>query len=162
VNTQFSSTNQPKNPGRRPNVFAKYIREERVSLDDIRALIASLITYNADEIDAILKDKKNKPPVAIIIMLKAMVADMKKGDTSNFDKLSDRAYGKPEKTINHEIAAISPDTLTRLNAIFGEPPKKDPRERKPRSAKETSESKTGTTEGRQTAARATTRKPRAK
>jgi len=162
VNTQFSSTNQPANAGRRPNVFAKYIRENRVSLDDIRALISSMLGYDADEIKKILKDKEDKPPIGIILLFKAIMEDMNKGEITNLEKLMDRAYGKPEKTINHEIAAISPDTLTRLNAIFSEPPKKDLRERKPRSAKETSGNKAGTTKGRQTVARAAPKKPRAK
>ena len=98
--TRFSSENPPKNPGRRPNVFAKYIREDRVSLDDIRALISSLLSYNPDDIDAILKDKKNKPPVAMILMLKAIKADMDKGRLDNYVILSDRTFGKPTQNVD--------------------------------------------------------------
>jgi hypothetical protein len=127
--TQFSSTNQPENSGRRPSVFAKYIRENRVSLDDLRVLISSLLGYSAPEIDAILKDKVNSPPVAIVLLLKAITADMKKGDLSNFVKLVERTFGKPEKTINHGIGAISLETLAVLNEVFAEKPEQ---KRKPK------------------------------
>lgn len=131
--TQFSSKNQPLNNGRRPSVFAKYIRENRVSLDDIRALISSILGYDATEIKSILKNKTDQPPVGIILLLKAIMSDMEKGEISNFDKLMDRAYGKPEKTINHEIGAIAPDTLAALNAVFAEIPKQEKNERKSRA-----------------------------
>ena len=118
--TQFSSTNQPASSGRRPSVFAKYIRENRVSLDDIRALISSMLGYDAEEIKAILKNKIDKPPVGIILLFKAITADMNKGEITNLEKLMDRAFGKPEKTVNHEIGAISPETLATLNEVFAE------------------------------------------
>jgi len=137
--TQFSSTNQPANSGRRPNVFAKYIRENRVSLDDIRALISSMLGYDAAEIKSILENKKDKPPIGIILLFKAITADMNKGEISNLEKLLDRAYGKPEKTVNHSIGQITPETITMLNQIFDDPVKKEkdvkksPVKRKPRA-----------------------------
>ena len=141
VKTQFSSTNQPAHSGRRPSVFAKYIRENRVSLDDIRALISSLLGYDAAEIEAALKDKVDKPPVAILLMLKAIKADIDKGETTNFDKLVDRAFGKPEKTVNHEIGAVSPAVLAMLDGVFAQEPKANKKKlktnaRKPRTKKD--------------------------
>ncbi|MDR2718835.1 MAG: hypothetical protein LBB89_12350 [Treponema sp.] len=118
-------------------MLAKYIRENRVSLDDIRALISSMLAYDVEEIQSVLKDKKGKPPATIILILRSIIADMKKGEISNFEKLLDRAYGKPEKTINHEIGAIDPKTLLMLNAAFVETPtpkpKAKPNEQKPRA-----------------------------
>jgi len=128
--TQFSSTNQPANSGRRPSVFAKYIRENRVSLDDIRALISSLLTYDAAEIEAILKNEKDKPPIGIILLLKAIAADASKGELTNWEKLMDRVHGRPEKKLNHEIGVISPDILSVLNDAFNEEPEQ---KRKPRA-----------------------------
>jgi hypothetical protein len=108
--TQFSSTNQPENNGRRPNVFSKYIRENRISRDDIRALIESIPQYDADEVDRILKtgkkDKDGKDivrkdvPILITLMLKAFAADMAKGELTNTKELWDRAYGKPTQNVD--------------------------------------------------------------
>ena len=131
--TRFSKENQPANPGRRPSVLAKYIRENRVSLADIQALISSLVGYNADEIKSILQDKSDKPPVGIILMLKALTADMDTGSIGNLVTLMDRAYGKPEKTVNHEIGAISPETIAALNFLFTEKAEAQPHGRKPRA-----------------------------
>jgi hypothetical protein len=116
-------------------VLAKYIRENRVSLDDIRALISSMLSYDVEEIQSVLKDKKGKPPATIILILRSIIADMKKGEISNLEKLLDRAYGKPEKTINHEIGKITPGALSKLNMIFTEPPKPKtkPNERRTRA-----------------------------
>jgi len=125
-------------------MFAKYVRENRVSLDDIRAFVSSLLGYDEDEIKKILKDKKDKPPVGIKLLFKAVIADLNRSEIGNLLKLMDRAYGKPEKTINHEIAAISPDTFAKLDALFGEPPKKETRERKPKTPrKEPNEKRAG-------------------
>jgi hypothetical protein len=54
---------------------------------------------------------------------------MKKGDLSNWEILMDRAYGKPEKTINHGLAGISPETMAKLDAVFAgtEKPKGKPK-----------------------------------
>jgi hypothetical protein len=115
---QFSPVYQPANSGRRPDVFAKYIRENHVSMNDMRALISSLFGYTAEEITAILKDKKEKPAVALLLMLKSLKKDIGTGSIGNLLLLMDRAYGKPEKTINHEIGAIDPKTLSVLTAAF--------------------------------------------
>jgi len=131
---KFSSTNQPENNGRRPNVFAKYIRE-KASLDDIKAFISSIILYDAKEIQQILDDENDKPPILSIIYLKAMTSDMKKGELTNSEILMNRAFGKPEKTINHGVSEIPPETLTKLSMIFSEKeePKVKINERKPRA-----------------------------
>ncbi len=101
---KFSSGNQPENRGRRPSVIDKYIRENRVSLDDIRTLVSSLMSYNAEEIQAILKDKKDKPPVAALLILKAIMTDIDYGRLDNFVILSDRVFGKPTQSIDLNAA----------------------------------------------------------
>ena len=118
--TQFSSTHQPENSGRRPSVFAKYIRENRVSLDDIRALISSMLAYDAEEIQAILKDKVNKPPIGLILLFNAIMADFKKKEITNYKMLVEQAFGKPDKTIKVGISEIPAETMSKLNMIFSE------------------------------------------
>jgi hypothetical protein len=105
---KFSSDNQPANPGRRPNVYEKYIKEERVSLDDQRAIFSSILAYNSDEVDVILKSKE-KPPVGMVLILKAIATDLKKGELINYEKLMDRTHGKSTQPLE-----IPPDTLARI------------------------------------------------
>jgi hypothetical protein len=106
---KFSSTNPPKNPGRHPNVYEKYVKEERVSLDDQRAIFSSILAYDADEIDAILKSK-NKPPVGMVLLLKAIATDLKKGELINYEKLMDRTHGKSTQPVD-----IPPDMINRIS-----------------------------------------------
>jgi hypothetical protein len=118
--TQFSSINQPENNGRRQNVFSKYIKDYRISRDDIRALIESIPQYDATEVDQILKtgkkDKDGKDivrkdvPILMTLMLKAFTADMAKGELTNTKELWDRAYGKPTQPVD-----IPPETLARIS-----------------------------------------------
>jgi hypothetical protein len=111
-------------------------------MDDMRALISSLFGYTADEITAILKDKKEKPAVALLLMLKSLKKDIGTGSIGNLLLLMDRAYGKPEKTINHEIGAIDPKTLSVLTAAFVETPtpmpEAEPNEQKPKARRKSS------------------------
>jgi hypothetical protein len=105
-----------------------------------------MLAYDVEEIQSVLKDKKCKPPATIILILRSIIADMKKGEITNLEKLLDRAYGKPEKTINHEIGAMTPEALSQLNIIFAEmptpkpgaKPSGKPNEQKPRAKRKSS------------------------
>ena len=110
--TRFSPTNQPANSGRRPSVFAKYIRENRVSLDDMRALISSMLGYDAEEIRKILKDKADKPPIGIILLFNALLDDVQKKRLVNWEKLMDRTHGKPTQPVDIDPSNLSLTFLT--------------------------------------------------
>jgi hypothetical protein len=98
--TQFSSTNPPQNPGRRPSVL-RLIKENGLSIDDIRQIINDLIwEYPPEEIQAILKDKDNPIPMGVVLVLGALIDDQKKKGLNNFEKLMDRAHGKPTQTVD--------------------------------------------------------------
>jgi hypothetical protein len=121
--TQFSKERQPVNPGRRPAALSRYIKEQGVALSDIRLMIGSLIFgHTSQELSAMLKDKDHPPPAGVALILGAIVDDLKKNNLGNLEKLMDRSYGKPEKTINHEISAIAPETMEALNAVFSQQP----------------------------------------
>jgi len=99
-------------------VFARYVRENRVSLDDIKALISSMLAYDADEIKKLLRDKKDKPPIGAALIFKAIMADEKKGGIENLLKLIDRTYGKPVQKDIIEISDIPDNAKDRLNMIL--------------------------------------------
>ena len=123
--TRFSSTRQPPTTGRRPNVYAKYVKEERVSLDDQKALFESILAYKPDVLKDFLKDEKDKPPIGVLLLLNAIKSDISKGEIFNYEKLMDRTFGKPEKTVNKGITQISPEVLDVLNNVFNPPQKKE-------------------------------------
>jgi hypothetical protein len=93
--TQFSSDNQPENRGRKPSVL-RYIKDGGVSLADIRRMMGSFIfDHTTKEIADLLKDKENPPPVGVSIILGSLSEDLQNKNLANFEKLMDRAYGKP-------------------------------------------------------------------
>jgi hypothetical protein len=119
--TQFSSNNQPENRGRKPSVLS-YIKGSGLSLDDYRKLLTNLIwEYDHKELSAILKDKNNKIPIGMTIVLGALLEDQKKRNIDNYDKFMDRCFGKSKASIDLKANMdIGPDTLEKLNAIFHE------------------------------------------
>jgi len=127
--TQFSSENQPVNPGRKPSVL-RFIRDEGVSVTDIKRVIWSLIwEYDSEELAALLKTKpakkkskgkeqeqeEEKPtpiPMGINIVLGALTEDLKKKRLENFEKLMDRTSGKPTQTVDVKTPGLSFTALT--------------------------------------------------
>jgi hypothetical protein len=101
--TQFSSDNQPENRGRKPSVLS-YVKGSGLSLDDYRRLLTNLIwEYDRKELADILKDKNNKIPMGLTIVLGALIDDEKTKSITNFEKFMDRCFGKPTQGL--EIAA---------------------------------------------------------
>jgi len=127
--TQFSSENQPANPGRKPSVL-RFIRDEGVSVTDIKRVIWSLIwEYDSEELSALLKSKNSKAtkkkgkehdqdeksaavPMGISIVLGALADDLRKKRLENFEKLMDRTSGKPTQTVDVKTPGLSFTALT--------------------------------------------------
>jgi hypothetical protein len=119
--TQFSENNQPENPGRKPSVLSRFIKDTGVSLTDIKLMIGSFIfDHNTAEIAALLKDKTNPAPIGVSIILGALNADLKSKSLTNLEKLMDRSYGKPTQKDVIEFSDIPDTAKSRLDKIFGE------------------------------------------
>jgi hypothetical protein len=97
---KFSSDNQPDNSGRKPSVLT-YIKGSGLSLDDYRRLLTNLIwEYDHKELSAILKNKSNKIPMGLAIVLSALIDDQKTKSIANFEKFMDRIFGKPAQGLD--------------------------------------------------------------
>jgi hypothetical protein len=119
--TQFSEDRQPDNPGRKPSLLARYIKDNGVSLQDIKLLIGSFaFDHNTKEIARLLKDKENPPPIGVSIILGALNADLKNKNLGNLEKLMDRSYGKPTQKDIVEFVDIPDSAKSRLDRIFEE------------------------------------------
>jgi hypothetical protein len=118
--TQFTSDKQPENRGRKPSIL-RYIKDNGVSLTDIKLMLGSFIfDHTTDDIAALLKDKNNPPPIGISIILGALNEDLKNKNLVNLEKLMDRAYGKPTQKDVIEFSDIPDTAKSRLDKIFGE------------------------------------------
>jgi hypothetical protein len=137
---RFTSKNQPKNRGRKPSIFKKWSKEYDISEKDIKDLMLNLtFAYTVGEVKELIKQAEkdgkegnvDKLPLGVAQFLSGSIRDINRGDLKAWWSMLDRSYGKPEKTINHEISAVAPETMEALNYIFTE--KTETHGRKPRS-----------------------------
>lgn len=105
---QFSSTNQPKNNGRKPSHLKKYLKENNIGTTDVRHILGGiLLRYKTiDQLKDAIKDPKTPP--MIIFPLKALLQDYAKGKLDAYKFLAEYGYGLPKQEIEQsgEIAAI--------------------------------------------------------
>jgi hypothetical protein len=97
---KFTADEQPANRGRKPSVL-RFIKDNGVSITDIKLMLGSFIfDHTPEEIAKLLRDKKNPPPIGISIILAALNEDLKNKNLANIDKLLDRAYGRSVQAID--------------------------------------------------------------
>ena len=117
---KFTSENQPKNGGRKPSAL-RFIREEGLSITDIKRIVNSLIwEYDSEELKELVKPQnikvkikdengkkktvvknENSLPMGISLVLGALADDQKKNCLTNYEKLMDRTHGKSPQQINY-------------------------------------------------------------
>ena len=92
---RFSSTNQPKKNGRKPQIYTQIKDVYSISLEEYRRVIQHLMNCTKDEITALANAKDT--PIWIVNLCTALVNDTKKGTTYLLSELTDRLYGKPKQ-----------------------------------------------------------------
>lgn len=89
--TQFSSTNQPKNNGRRKNIY-NILKESGYSSDDIKSAFGELAWYSENEIQEVIQDKDK--PVIMKVVAKAYENAVKQGDFRYVKDILEQFMGK--------------------------------------------------------------------
>ena len=92
---RFTSTNQPKKNGRKPQIYTQIKDVYNISLEEYRRVIQHLMNCTKDEIAALANAKDT--PIWIVNLCTALVNDTKKGTTYLLSELTDRLYGKPKQ-----------------------------------------------------------------
>lgn len=92
---RFTSTNQPKKNGRKPQIYTQIKDVYNISLEEYRRVIQHLMNCTKDEITALANAKDT--PIWIVNLCTALVNDTKKGTTYLLSELTDRLYGKPKQ-----------------------------------------------------------------
>jgi hypothetical protein len=99
----------------------KFIKDSGLSITDVKRLLGSLLwEYDSKELAALLKDKDNPVPMGMALILGALTEDLNNGNLANFERLMDRAYGKPTQKDVIEFSDIPDTAKDRLGRIFGE------------------------------------------
>ena len=104
---QFSSTYQPANRGRRRSALKKYLKDNVVSIQDVRLVFQNLLVKNLSDLRK-LKTEADDLPAIIGFTVSALLRDYEAGKLDTFNSLLDRIWGKPMQQmefgeIRHDI-----------------------------------------------------------
>jgi hypothetical protein len=119
---QFTSSNQPRNNGRKPSKLKAFLKENNLSAIDIRLIASNLINLSYSEIEVLAND--HTKPILLCGAARAFLRDYKEGTTPTMQWLIDRAFGKPKESIEHTIDIIDKLTPEEVNHQFEEIMKK--------------------------------------
>lgn len=110
---KFTSTNQPKNPGRKPSRFKALIADlegvgETMSLEDFRKISLFLLTMNKTELIELAKN--DQAPMAVVAVASAIDGDIEEKNLRNVESLLDRLFGKAMQPVETVVGTIDSKT----------------------------------------------------
>lgn len=113
----WSKENQPENRGAKPSNMKKYIRDNNLSHQDIKHIAKYVLPLTEKQIKALINDEKK--PIAVRIFARAIVKDLASGKMTNTMQLLDRAYGKPQETVEvkdnkPQVHILLPDNMREM------------------------------------------------
>jgi hypothetical protein len=99
--TQFSKTNRPKKPGRKPSKLKKWIKENNVSNEDFISIFVNIIAaHTIEELEKMIEgDNKKKLPVIVMACISAFIHDAKTGTLNSVNSILDRIMGRPAQQV---------------------------------------------------------------
>lgn len=110
---KFSSTNQPKNPGRKKSQLKDFVKTCNVSSSDVIKVFQNLIFGSTvEELKELVKPaNQGRQPVIVILLVKAFLEDMKNGTLREANTVLDRILGKPvqQLSIENTVSEIPED-----------------------------------------------------
>lgn len=107
VQTQFSSTNQPPNRGRKPRVFSQLSKEwkergiERATPQAVAEAFEYVLALHAMDVKDMagkIKDETNDMPMVVRLAAKELLG---RRSLEILREMLDRAHGKPKQALEH-------------------------------------------------------------
>ena len=95
----FSSTNQPANAGRKPNIIKKYMKDYDFTKQDIDNIFTTLLLTPKTELEKIKRDPKT--PAGVAAFISGILHDIKRGDARVTNQIIDRVHGKAKESVEH-------------------------------------------------------------
>ena len=120
---RFTSTNQPKKNGRKPQIYTQIKDVYNISKEEYRRVIQHLMNCTKDEITALANAKDT--PIWIVNLCTALVNDTKKGTTFLLTELTDRLYGKPKQVTENYNENVEKNKAIVIFSKPKEEPKSD-------------------------------------
>jgi len=94
--TQFSSTNQPENRGRKKKIYT-VLKEQGFSKDDIRTAFGDLAWHSEEELRELSKNADK--PMIVRIVAKQFLEAYKRKDWNKIRDIIEHTIGKPPQDI---------------------------------------------------------------
>lgn len=98
--TRFSSTNQPKNSGRKQKLYTQLKNVHKISQEEYREVAHYIMQLSKKEVEGLTMAEDT--PIWVVTMCRAFLTDIEKGSFNMLCDLTDRLFGKPKQvTENH-------------------------------------------------------------
>jgi hypothetical protein len=97
--TRFNSANQPANRGRKRSTLKKFVKDNGVSIQDVRLVFQNIIVKKLSEVRK-LKDDADALPAIVGFTVSALLKDYEGGRLDTFNSLLDRIWGKPLQQVD--------------------------------------------------------------
>jgi hypothetical protein len=92
--TRFTNANQPANRGRKRSALKKFVKDNGISIQDVRLVFQNIIVKKLSEVRK-LKDDADELPAIVGFTVSALLKDYDGGKLDTFNILLDRIWGKP-------------------------------------------------------------------
>jgi hypothetical protein len=107
---RFSSTNQPKNPGRKPRLYTVAKKAYGISYEEFKAVSAYLMQLPKADLERILSDENT--PMWVLDIGRSLHKDTAKGSTRTLNEIADRLWGKAETTSKIDMTTNGKDMIS--------------------------------------------------
>lgn len=96
---RFSSTNQPANRGRKPQLYKTIVKSGyNISREEYISIQRTLIQNTKEELEEMAK--KEDTPIWVAIICRALIRSGSKGELQVLTDVSDRIFGKPKQEVD--------------------------------------------------------------
>ena len=117
---QFTSSNQPKNNGRKPSQLKRYIKDNNLGIEDVRLIMKFMLTKTEAELEEIQDDVSR--PMMVRTIVRAYLHDYECKNMQTLDVMLNRIFGNAEQTVHVDtISSMShEDKINRLKEIVND------------------------------------------
>ena len=117
---RFTSSNQPKNNGRKPSQLKKYIKDNNLGIEDVRLIMKFMLTKTEAELEEIQDDVSR--PMMVRTIVRAYLHDYACKNMQTLDVMLNRIFGNAEQTVHVDtISSMShEDKISRLKEIVND------------------------------------------
>ena len=116
----FTSSNQPKNNGRKPSQLKRYIKDNNLGIEDVRLIMKFMLTKTEAELEEIQDDVSR--PMMVRTIVHAYLHDYESKNMQTLDVMLNRIFGNAEQTVHVDtISSMShEDKISRLKEIVND------------------------------------------